>query len=429
MTEALEETAGVPSDAALIAAVRSGDTAAYGLLYERHLGAARRAATSLAGTAAEREDLVAEAFTRVLRVVRNGRGPSEEFRPYLLVTMRNAAINANRAGVDVMLYGGVPDERRLSPRNDPTSDRLHAEVAANAFASLPERWRTVLWHTEIEGDSPAEVAPMLGLTPNSAAALAYRAREGLRQAYLQQYLPSVDRRECRAVATQLAGWVRRGIAAPKRRRITAHLNGCADCRRLANRLSRINDELRGIIGPVVLGAPFALAYLTPAAGSLATSGGVLAGAVVQTSVGYVSAMKAVVAGTALATAAAVTTVLPPPPASVPDRPSVSAPVAERPRPERTPTTGSDRPDRSAGTGEAPPAGPTESTGPSAPESTSATPDPEAPAQAGTNQEDRAAAKEQRQADKAAEKAARAEAKAARKAARNNPPVEPGEEIE
>jgi DNA-directed RNA polymerase specialized sigma24 family protein len=43
---------------------------------------------------------------------------------------------------------------------------------------LPERWQAVLWHTEIEGSRPAEVASLLGLTANGVAALGYRAREG-----------------------------------------------------------------------------------------------------------------------------------------------------------------------------------------------------------------------------------------------------------
>ena len=89
MTKALEQV----SDAELISAVRRGDVTAFGQLYERHLVSAKRAANCLAKTPAEREDLVAEGFTRVLRMLREGRGPDEEFRPYLLVTMRNAAIH------------------------------------------------------------------------------------------------------------------------------------------------------------------------------------------------------------------------------------------------------------------------------------------------------------------------------------------------
>jgi hypothetical protein len=66
-------------------------------------------------------------------------------------------------------------------------DRGSALIAP-AFDTLPERWRTVLWHTEVEGESPSQVGPLLGLTPNGVLALAYRAREGLRQAYLQVHL-------------------------------------------------------------------------------------------------------------------------------------------------------------------------------------------------------------------------------------------------
>jgi hypothetical protein len=77
VTETLGQADGASSDAALIAAVRRGDTNAYGVLYQRHLRAAKRAAACLAATASEREDLVAEAFTRVLRALRSGRGPSD----------------------------------------------------------------------------------------------------------------------------------------------------------------------------------------------------------------------------------------------------------------------------------------------------------------------------------------------------------------
>src|ERR1700742_3023422 len=144
VTEALSQ---VP-DAELIAAVRAGDGSAFGVLYERHLVAAKRAAACLANTPAEREDLVAEAFTRVLRMLREGRGPDADFRPYLLVTLRNVAINISSRGASVSLYADVPEVRPAGPGDDPVIERWHATVAADAFASLPERWRVVLWHTE-----------------------------------------------------------------------------------------------------------------------------------------------------------------------------------------------------------------------------------------------------------------------------------------
>ncbi|MPZ81347.1 MAG: sigma-70 family RNA polymerase sigma factor [Actinophytocola sp.] len=267
MTEALEKM----PDAALIAAVREGDPSAFGVLYERHLVSAKRAASCLAGTPAEREDLVAEAFTRVLRMLREGRGPDEEFRPYLLVTLRNTAIHTTTRRGPVALYADVPDVVPVSDA-DPVIDRWHANMAADAFASLPERWRVVLWHTEVEKESPATVAPMLGMRPNSVAALAYRAREGLRQAYLKLYLSAPARRECVPTVNKLAGWVRHNVPAPLTSKINRHLNTCSDCRARADALSKVNAELRGVLAPVVLGAPLAAAYLQAPAAVAAVSG-------------------------------------------------------------------------------------------------------------------------------------------------------------
>ena len=239
------------SDAELIMAVRRGDTKAYGELYERHLGAANRAAAYLVTTTAEREDLVAEAFTRVLQVLLTGRGPVHDFRPYLLVTMRHAAINAARRSPATALYADLPDAYVRGATDDPVDARLTGDEAASAFAGLPERWRQVLWHTEVEGASPASIAPMLGMTPNGVAALAYRAREGLRQAYLRMHLPPVDQRDCRAATDKLAGWVRQSISEPQQRKINAHLRQCPRCRELAAGLRQVNGEMRADPSPIM----------------------------------------------------------------------------------------------------------------------------------------------------------------------------------
>jgi RNA polymerase sigma factor (sigma-70 family) len=231
------------SDADLIWRVRAGDIAAYGELYDRHLVAARRVAAAIAAHAAERDDLIAEEFTRVLGILRSGEGPDEDFRPFLLTTIRNTMISWRRRDAAVSLVAELPDVLPGGGRDEPVGSRLLATFAVDAFASLPERWRTVLWRTEIEGESPAHIAQDLGMTPNGVAALAYRAREGLRQAYLDQHIPAARRRNCRIVSGQLARWVRDGIGDQKAHRITAHLDRCADCRELAAVLRQLNEEL------------------------------------------------------------------------------------------------------------------------------------------------------------------------------------------
>ncbi|MGW5742820.1 sigma-70 family RNA polymerase sigma factor [Amycolatopsis sp. NPDC003861] len=298
MTEVAPAVAGttdVPGDAALIAAVRGGDIAAYGELYDRHLAAARRVAAAIAADPAERDDLVAEGFTRVLRILRSGEGPDEDFRPYLLTTIRNTMISWRRRDAAVSVVAEVPDVTPSAGSDEPVGDRLHANVAADAFASLPERWRAVLWRTEIVGESPAQIAEDLGMTPNGVAALAYRAREGLRQAYLDQHVPEARRRTCKNVSAQLAKFVRDGISDHKAHRIAAHLDRCADCRSLATGLRELNEELPASVAPLILGIPVATHWLTVTAtgsGAAGTGASVLS---------WATAAKVAAAGAALVT--------------------------------------------------------------------------------------------------------------------------------
>ncbi|MDX3189617.1 sigma-70 family RNA polymerase sigma factor [Streptomyces sp. MN03-5084-2B] len=301
MTEVAPAVAGttdVPSDAALIAAVRGGDIAAYGELYDRHLAAARRVAAAIAADLAERDDLIAEGFTRVLRILRNGEGPDEDFRPYLLTTIRNTMISWRRRDAAVSVVAEVPDVLPSAGSDEPVGSRLHATVAADAFAKLPERWRTVLWRTEIDGESPAKIAEDLGMTPNGVAALAYRAREGLRQAYLDQHVPEARRRTCKNISGQLARWVRDGISDHKAHRIAAHLERCPDCRELADGLRQLNQELPATVAPLILGVPIVSQWLSTT-GSLATSGA--ATGTGASALSWATAAKVAAAGAALVT--------------------------------------------------------------------------------------------------------------------------------
>ena len=250
-----------PGDAELIGAVRSGNVQAYGALYRRHAGAALALARQLTGSGVEADDLVAEAFAKVLDVLRGGGGPDVAFRAYLLTTVRNT------------LYDRARRDRRLEWSDDMTRHDpgvpwvdtavagLESSLAARAFHRLPERWQTVLWHTEVEQESPAEVAPLLGLTPNGVAALAYRAREGLRQAYLQEHLSDGVGRDHRATVDRLGAWARGGLSARQRARVEAHLATCSECRALARELEDVNAGLRGVVAPLVLGTAAASAYL------------------------------------------------------------------------------------------------------------------------------------------------------------------------
>jgi RNA polymerase sigma factor (sigma-70 family) len=262
----------LPSDAELIAAIRAGDMAAYGELYRRHVSAAQALARQLVRGPAEVDDVVADTFSRVLDLIRRGGGPRDAFRPYLLTAVRRGAYDRYRGERRSVVTDEIEAYDPGQPFIDPAVAGLERSLIARAFLSLPERWRTVLWHTEIEGAKPADVAPLLGLTANGVAALAYRAREGLRQAYLQMHLSGVARQECRPVAAKLGAYVRGGLSARESQAVADHLDQCADCRAVYAELADVNVALRGVVAPIFLG-PLAAAYL---AGLPAKGGGALA---------------------------------------------------------------------------------------------------------------------------------------------------------
>jgi RNA polymerase sigma factor (sigma-70 family) len=290
----LDDPAGC-SDAELIAAVRAGDRAAFAQLYERHERAARRMARQLSASPHDVDDLVAEAFARVLDMLSAGRGPDSAFRAYLLTAVRNGMYERARRDRRLELSEDMGRHDRGEPWVDPAEAELNSALAARAFASLPERWRTVLWYSEVEQESTAEVGSRLGLRPNAVAALAYRAREGLRQAFLQAHVSGCDEEACREAVARLGSWTRDRISTGDAARVEAHLATCRRCRQVAAELEEVNSGLRGLLAPLLLGGaatgPLA-ALLRDSAGG-ASTGAASAGAA---SAGAGAASAAVASG-------------------------------------------------------------------------------------------------------------------------------------
>ncbi|MEV0843187.1 sigma-70 family RNA polymerase sigma factor [Actinocatenispora sera] len=248
------------SDAELIAATRDGDAVAFGLLYLRHVDAAKRLARTLVRDSAAVDDLVAEAFAKVLSTLRAGHGPTEAFRAYLLTSLRNLFYDQVRRDRRLTVTDDIGQYETGVPFTDTASEGLERSLAARAFRRLPERWQTVLWHTEIEGESPAEVAPLLGLTANGVSALAYRARERLKQMYLQEHIAGETDAACRWAAERLGTRVRDGLSRRERHKVDEHLADCAKCTLLYTELGEINSGLRELIAPVIAGTTWS-AYL------------------------------------------------------------------------------------------------------------------------------------------------------------------------
>lgn len=244
-----------PADAELIAASRSGDVAAYGELYQRHVHPAYRLARQFVCSDAEADRVIAESFARILGELLRGNGPEDAFRQHVLATVRLVGEKAATGGGHVVVIAGASSV-------DPGSavGGLERRRVARAFGSLPARWRAVLWHTAVEGERHVDVAPLFGLTPKGVAALAYRAREGLRQACVRAYLSGQVRAECGPVAARLGAYVRGVLPAQENVATASHLDECAGCGVLAAELVDVSAALREVVAPMVLGAA-AGAYL------------------------------------------------------------------------------------------------------------------------------------------------------------------------
>ncbi|HEY0487488.1 MAG TPA: sigma-70 family RNA polymerase sigma factor [Mycobacteriales bacterium] len=275
MTDRKQTGAGpaVEGDAELITATRGGDSAAFGALYLRHVDAARRLARSLVRDPSDVDDLVAESFAKILSTLRDGGGPDLAFRAYLLTALRNTFYDRIRRDRRLEVTGDMEPHDPGVPFVDTALEGLERSLAARAFARLPERWQMVLWHLEVEGETPAEVAPLLGLTPNGVSALAYRARERLRQAYLQEHIADHAGVDCEWTAERLGAHVRGGLSRRETARVRDHLDACPRCHLLYVELAEVNSGLRGLLAPLVLGSAAAGYLLEPARAAAAAGGG------------------------------------------------------------------------------------------------------------------------------------------------------------
>jgi len=261
------------TDPELISRVREGDVAAYGTLFARHVDSATRLARVLVNRS-DADDLVSEAFVKVLNVLLGGGGPDVAFRAYLLTAVRRLHIDKVRSNQRLTTTDDLTPFDPGVPFTDTAVAGFEGGAAAKAFASLPERWQMVLWHLEVENQKPADIAPLLGMSANSVSALAYRAREGLRQAYLNMHSGDLISDACRDTNGLLGGYVRGALSRRDATRVEDHLEHCRRCTAVYLELSEVNSSLAAVLGPALLGAA-AAAYLGGGAAGAGLGAGVL----------------------------------------------------------------------------------------------------------------------------------------------------------
>ncbi|MFB6888123.1 sigma-70 family RNA polymerase sigma factor [Kitasatospora sp. NPDC056327] len=279
-----------PSDAELTALVRAGDDTAYEEIYRRHVDSVRRYARTCCRDSFTAEDLAGEVFARTLQALRAGKGPEFAVRAYLLTAVRNVAAAWTRSerreqlvddfSVFAQTSAAVVDLDLADPGADAWAMALADQrMVMQAYAELPEDDRMVLWHTEVERESPKTVAVMLGKTANATAVQAHRARDRLAAGFLQAHVSGSQERDCEAYANRLGAYARGSLRKRASAEVGRHLKECDRCTAACLELAEINHGLRALLpgGVLVWVGVGGFGAAAAAVGGAAVVGGAAAG--------------------------------------------------------------------------------------------------------------------------------------------------------
>lgn len=250
----MEEVLDAESEAGLLKSGSDGSLGAITRLYTEHWAAGVAFARSLTRDLHDAEEITSLAFMKVFSAVQNGKGPSGPLRPYLYRTIRTCIADLWRRRSHEYTTDQLPDRGSDDPAIELIENARDRELASKAMASLPRRWQQVIWHAEVAGLKPREVAPVLSLEPNAVSALLRRARRGLREAYLVEYIRSTSPDECHALLPLLAKAVTESASARDSLIIRRHTRSCPDCGRALGRLRLLHSTMRAAGAPLTLGA-------------------------------------------------------------------------------------------------------------------------------------------------------------------------------
>lgn len=178
------ETHEEQDEAAALARVRAGDTAAFAVLVLRHAGMAKRLAV-LTGAGADADDVVQEAFVKAYRSLPSFR-TGAQFRPWLLRMVVNESHNLHRGRSrrSERELRVARDEHRVAVTPDPAEAALELdrrEMLLSALQHLPDDLRDVVTCRYLLELSEAETATVLDLRAGTVKSRLHRALGRLRE--------------------------------------------------------------------------------------------------------------------------------------------------------------------------------------------------------------------------------------------------------
>jgi RNA polymerase sigma factor (sigma-70 family) len=278
------------TDAELVAAIRGGDPAAWGDVFDRHRDAVWRVAIAVTRNSADAEDTLSSAFLRAVESIHQLEQP-ERLRPWLLSITRRGALDRVRpsrrrerpseALEDLTALGDVAGD------GDDLSDELaseeRVELVRDALLGLDERDRIALELSMDDDLSGAELAEVLEVTRDNAYALVHNARERFALSVASLVVARRGRELCTELDQLLGRWDGR-LDPLIRKRVARHIRSCETCEATSQRSVSPSALLAAV---PLLFAPAALAdrvraetltaanasATTPLAGSAAAGSG------------------------------------------------------------------------------------------------------------------------------------------------------------
>jgi RNA polymerase sigma-70 factor, ECF subfamily len=160
-----------------IARAREGDREAAAYCYIRFSGNVRRYVESIVHEPHDAEDITHNVFLKLFGCMERYDERRAPFSAWLLRIARNAALDHlrhSRAIPSIELVG----RRSVAPKADPDA----SATLRDAFETLPDQQRVVLFLRHVLGLSPDEIAHELGRSQASVNGLQHRGRGALQAA-------------------------------------------------------------------------------------------------------------------------------------------------------------------------------------------------------------------------------------------------------
>ncbi len=152
------------------------DEAAFAAFHARAVTGLRAYVHRVIGNAADADDVVQEAFLRMLRL--DLPSDEEQWRRYVYRIASNLIVDRWRRGKFEQGIATVQEPVVPAPRFEEDA------TVAQIFAELKPRERALLWLAYVEGESHEEIAASLGLARRGVRVLLFRARRRLRDLLL-----------------------------------------------------------------------------------------------------------------------------------------------------------------------------------------------------------------------------------------------------